>query len=737
MVGRSMRNLTVGAGLVALAVGSVLAEEWPDWRGPRQNGTSLETGLVSSWSQDGTNLIWKAPLIGRSTPVVVDGRVCVMSRTDDARNLRQERVACYDAGTGKQLWEHRYNVYHTTVPFNRVAWGSPVADPPTGNLYTLGVAGQLHAYDPAGQIVWSHFLTEEYGRQSGYGGRTQSPIVDGDLVIVAVVNTGWGAQSAPRDRYFAFDKRTGELVWVSTPGKNPEDFNNQSVPVVTEIGGQRLLINGNADGRIYALRVGTGEKVWEFQLSKRGINSNVVVDGNMVYATHSEENVDGATMGRVVAIDGTGTGDVTKTHERWRADEVEVGYSTPTAGDGRLYVVDNGANLIALEAKTGRHLWSHSLGTVGKGSPVLADGKLYVTEVNGHFLIVAPGPDGARELDREAIAMPEGRHAEMYGSPAVADGRIYFTTEEGLYCIGDKSKPYRRSKPAPKPAPAPAPKGEGPAASLQVVPAEVLVRPGEAAKFRARTFDAKGRLIGEVAATWALDGVTGSLDPASGQVVLDPKTPFQAGSVTATAGGLAASARVRAIADLPWSFDFESTPEGRAPVWWIGGGNPWQIRTVDGNKVLVKVVRDVGLLRNETYLGWPTASNYTIQADVWAEKKGRKIPDMGLIANGYTLDLMGGNQQLQLRSWASEQRNSKEIAFAWEPGAWLTMKLRVEVRANGCHVAGKVWPRDTAEPAEWTIEVDDPLPIASGSPGLIGYSPVEIHYDDIRVTKNE
>ncbi len=64
------------------------------------------------------------------------------------------------------------------------------------------------------------------------------------------------------------------------------------------------------------------------------------------------------------------------------------------------------------------------------------------------------------------------------------------------------------------------------------------------------------------------------------------------------------------------------------------------------------------------------------------------------------------------------------------------MKLRVEVRKDGCHVAGKVWPRGDPEPAAWTIEVDDPLPIASGSPGLIGYSPAEIFYDNIRVTKN-
>jgi outer membrane protein assembly factor BamB len=734
MVGASLRKRTFGALLLALAVGSVTAEDWPSWRGPRQNGRSLEKGLVSTWSKDGQNLIWKASLTGRSTPVVVDGRVCVLSRSDEARHLRQERVACYDADSGRQLWEHRYNVYHTAVPFNRVGWSCPAADTETGNIYTLGVGGRLHAYSPKGDLLWWHSLAEEYGRQSGYGGRTQSPVVDGDLVIVLVVNTGWGAQAAPRDRYLAFDKRTGDPVWAAAPGQAPKDFNNQSVPVVAEIRGQRLLISGAADGRVHAIQVTTGKKVWEFELSKVGINTGVVVDGDTVFATQGEENPDEATMGRVVAIDGTGSGDVSKTHERWRANLVEVGYSTPTIGDGRLYVVDNGANLIALDAKSGARLWTYSLGTVGKGSPVVAEGKLYVTEVNGHFHILEPSAEGVRELDKEMITMPEGRHAEIYGSPAVAYGRVYFTTEEGLYCLGDKSKPFQKSAATPVYR---APKGEGQAATLQVVPAEILVRPGEAVQFRARAFDAQGRPLGEVQAEWALETLKGALDLASGKLVVDAAAPFQAGAVKATVAGISGTARVRVVGDVPWSFDFDEMPDGRAPAWWVGGGNPWEIRTVEGSKVLVKVVRDVGLLRNEAFFGPATLAGYTIQADVFAEKKGRKIPDIGIIANGYILDLMGGSQQLQIRSWASELRNSKDAAFPWEPGTWLTMKLRVDVRKDGCHVAGKVWPRAESEPAAWTIEVDDPLPIASGSPGLIGYSPVEIYFDNIRVTKNE
>ena len=118
----------------------------------------------------------------------------------------------------------------------------------------------------------------------------------------------------------------------------------------------------------------------------------------------------------------TGTGDVTRTHEVWRANELGDGFPSPLYHDGSVYAVDNSANLFALDAKTGKERWRHKLGTVGKGSPVWADGKLYVTELNGRFHILKPGPDGVETLDNDEITVadttegPAGRYAELYHS---------------------------------------------------------------------------------------------------------------------------------------------------------------------------------------------------------------------------------------------------------------------------------------------------------------------------------
>ncbi|HET6278032.1 MAG TPA: PQQ-binding-like beta-propeller repeat protein, partial [Candidatus Polarisedimenticolia bacterium] len=688
-----MRPLAILATCILLGAGALSAPagaaDWPSWRGRSQVGVSTDTGLVSSWSREGDNLIWRHDFTGRSTPVVFDGRACAVGRVGDGVD-KQEMVACYDAGSGKLLWEDRFNVFHTTVPFSRVGWANPVGDPDTGYLYVHGVSGLLSCYDRKGAIVWSRSLTELHGNITGYGGRIHSPIIDEDRLILSFSNTGWGAQGPPRHRYFAFDKMTGAVQWVATPGGPPRTMTTYTNPVVAVINGQRLLIDGNADGSVYAMKARTGEVVWKFELSKQGLNSSVVVDGNRVYASSSDENIDEGSMGRVVCIDATGHGDVTKTHEVWRANELKVGYTSPAVRDGRLYVVDDSGNMYALDAGTGRILWEHSLGTVGKGSPVWADGKIFATEVNGNFHIIKDGKDGPQSLDLEHLTMSDGRYAEIYGSPAIAYGRIYVTTEEGFYCIGDKSSPYSPTPGEPAALGAEAAPADPAPAVLQVVPTEVDTRPGEPVQFRVRTYDAHGRFLGEPEAAWESAGVAGKID-ATGRFTPAAEGRLRAGEIKARVGALQAAARVRVFPPLPWSEDFESFKAGDHPSSWPGGAARFTVEELDGSKVLAKPFVDQGLERQSLFTGTPDMHGYTIQADLRGTKKGRRRPDAGLIAGRYTLDLMGNHQRLQIRDWA-ELRVEQRIPFAWDADTWYTMKLRVDVAGDKATVLGKVWP---------------------------------------------
>ena len=141
-------------------------------------------------------------------------------------------------------------MFHSDVPAHRVAWASPAADPETGNIYAHGDQGILLALSRDGKLLWERSLNEEFGAITTHGGRTTSPIIEGDLVIVNVLNAGWGTFARTGNRYFAFDKKTGESVWVSSPQARHYDT-NYSTPIAATVDGTRMIIVGGTDGAMH------------------------------------------------------------------------------------------------------------------------------------------------------------------------------------------------------------------------------------------------------------------------------------------------------------------------------------------------------------------------------------------------------------------------------------------------------------------------------------------------------
>src|SRR5258705_3403275 len=116
-------NLCLSLFLLVPAV----SNDWTEWRGPARDGVSTEKGLPTAWSPAGQNLAWKAPYGGRSAPIVMGDRV-YLPNTAGKGESEQERLMCFNADTGKLLWEHRFNVYLSDFPPHRVGWASPVCD---------------------------------------------------------------------------------------------------------------------------------------------------------------------------------------------------------------------------------------------------------------------------------------------------------------------------------------------------------------------------------------------------------------------------------------------------------------------------------------------------------------------------------------------------------------------------------------------------------------------------------
>jgi hypothetical protein len=363
----------------------------------------------------------------------------------------------------------------------------------------------------------------------------------------------------------------------------------------------------------------------------------------------------------------------------------------------------------------------------------------------------------------------------------VANGRVYFMTSAETYCIGKKGAGGKaneskgeeaRARPAGE-----APSGGAKPAHIQVIPADVELVPGETVGFTARAFDDHGRLLGEVKADWSLTGMRPPVFPIGSPPQPKPKEapkpppdlkgelstkngtttrltvakapPGQFGRVLARVGDVTGEARVRVTPVVPFRADFSKVPVGRTPGGWVNcQGKFAVVKLKDGSTVLSKRNDSPNALVAQaiTYIGLPTLTGYTIEADVQGTRVGSNLPEVGVIANRYTLMLAGNLQQLRLVTWEAEPRIDQSIGWPWKPGVWYRMKLSVDVEGSRAVARGKVWPRDEKEPAKWTVQVEDPCPNREGSPALYGYSVgvldvsrpgTEIYYNRVWITPNQ
>jgi len=727
--------------LASLQCSVTVAGDWPEWRGPSRDGTSRETGLPTKWTPAGENLVWKQPFGGRSAPIIMGGRVFVFNSAGEGETM-QERVMALDANTGKLLWEHRMNVYESDVPPRRIAWSSPAGDPATGNIYVFGACNELTAFSNDGKVLWSRSLTEEFGAWTTHGGRTVSPIIEGDLVIVSTVTDGWGDLAQRRHRYYAFDKKTGESIWISTPGGRPFDT-TYSTPITTTIDGMRLMIAGAGDGTVNALKVSTGEPVWSYPVSKRGVNPGVVLKGTTAIISHQEENLDSSEMGLLAAVNAGAKGPIGKEQILWAERNFQLGPASPVIDGERIYHVDAGANVFAFDINSGKELWKQNLGTIQKASLVLADGKLYVGTENGHFFILKPGPTECQVLDKVELEPVDhvqiktdsgddliASNEQVIASVGVSRGRIYLVSTKEIYCIGKRSA--GPSAPLPKVTPEKAPANAA-AAYVQVLPADFTMKPGDSVKLRARLFDDHGRFIREEPnATWSLEGLKGELH----QQQLTAGPGPQAGAVKASVGSVTGTAHVRVIPPIPFDEDFSSVPPA-VPGTWINATGKYSVRPIDANPALVKSPLPPAFKRTRSFFGPPGGANYTVQADVRAVEKRRQMGDAGVVAQRYELVLLGNIQRIELRSWQIEEKRTVRKPFAWKPETWYRLRLRVENLPDGkVSIRGKAWAAADSEPSEWTIERIDPVGNRHGSAGIFADAPNEVLFDNVKVTSN-
>ena len=757
----SRRLFSQSAGLVRHAVLAMwvaalplAAADWLEWRGPHQNGVSDETGLPDTWEPGGKNELWSIELAGRGTPVIRGERVYALGYRGEGADL-QEVLTCLDAATGKSIWEHRYNDFLSDIIYSRYAIASPTIDAETGNVYVTTSAGLLVAVDADGKSLWSHSLMEEIGRMTFPNGRNGSPVIHRNLVIIHCMTANWGAHGPAQDRFYAFNKKSGAPMWVSAPGVRPKD-NSFSLPVFSTVGAREVFYCGTGCGNVVCVDANTGDPIWRFPLSVSGVNASVLLyGGDKLIAVHGKENLDSSDSGRLVTLirhktlepAKEGTPFLGKTAEVWRNDDAVCYSSSPVLVGDRIYLTTETGELAAVDATTGKTLWKEKLGIEQlHASPLYADGKLYVPIKDHTFAIIRPTDAKAEILCKVDVG------GECNGAPAVANGRVYVFTTKNLFCFGTvkPGKPDAYVKSA---------QGSGPATKLMPVPGEVLLRPGEKVTIGLTALnDASlpvplpegvpswAAFIPPTAKVKALLGVR-FLEPSTMTALPEPKP--SAGMFEITIGASKGYLRGRVLPNLPITANFDAdslmieheidtgVKFAYPPLPWIGARFKWEVRELDGNKVLTKTTDNKLFQRATTFIGTPDMKNYTIEADVQSDGNKRKMSEVGLINQRYSVILKGNAQELEVNS--NLERIRVAVPFAWKPKEWYHLKARVDVAADGSGVVrAKAWKKGDIEPEKWTIEVPHQIAHLNGAPGVFGFSPTDmrVYVDNIAVTQN-
>jgi len=442
----------------------------------------------------------------------------------------------------------------------------------------------------------------------------------------------------------------------------------------------------------------------------------------------------------IAAIDGSQTGDIKTT--KWAMKGDQFGFSSPVIDGTRVYQVENGSRLKAFDLATGRELWRQSLGTVQKAPLVLADGKLYVGTESGKFFIVRPQADKAVVLSEVELPISTNSVQQQEGAPegilagaAISRGRVFFVSSDAVYAIGPKTAKAVTGLAVD----AAAERGEGEPALLQVSPTELVLKPGQAVKLRARLFDAKGRFLREEpSASWTLQGLKGTV-AADGSLTVAGDPIEQAGTIKATAGALSGEARARVVHPLPWTETFDEYADGAVPPGWVNAtAGKFSVTTLEGQKVLQKAADNTIFKRLRAFIGSPDLFNYTIEADVRGTTRRRQMSDIGVTAQRYSLVLYGNAQRLKLEPWEPETERTATVPFSWKADTWYHLKLRVENTPDGkVRARGKAWPTGEAEPEAWMIDKTDPIGNRQGAPGLFVDAEFGAYLDNLKIVANQ
>ena len=386
----------------------ILADDWPEFRGPTGQGVSRERGLPLSWSET-RNVKWKTAIPGKgwSSPAILGDRIWLTTATDDGKSLR---AICLDRNTGsitQNVEVFRIKGLGPLSPKNSLASPTPVLE--ADRVYVHFGAHGTACLNQTGEVVWKTRLDYDNG-QHGAGG---SPVLYDDLLIVSCDGLDYQFVAA-------LDKATGKTRWK----KSRQGYQAYTTPLVVRLqSGDQVISPGAFRAISYDPR--TGKEIWNVRYGDgfSNVPRPVYGDGLVYICTGFQEP-------SLLAVRVDGRGDVTKSHVAWTLKRGVPLTPSPLLVGEELYMVNDGGIASCVDARTGEEIWRARLNGSFSASPVYADGRIYFLSEEGLTIVIAAGRRfqvlATNQLDGETLA-----------SMAVSGGSIFIRSRQYLYRLSD------------------------------------------------------------------------------------------------------------------------------------------------------------------------------------------------------------------------------------------------------------------------------------------------------------
>ena len=427
----AMREKSILAIIIGLLLNiQVLAADWPQWRGPNRDGIWREKGVVQTFEDPQLPVLWRTEIAnGYSGPTVANGRVYVTDRLASPTEL--ERVHCFGALTGKEIWSYSYKCEYEKVGYPDGPRAAVTIN--DGRAYSLGTMGHMFCFNAAnGDIIWKKALKTEYNISIPTWGIAAAPLVERDLVIVQI----GGEKNAC---LIAFDKVTGEEKWRAL-----NESASYSAPIIIEQAGKRVLVCWTG-ASISGLDPSTGKLYWRYPFKPFRMVINIATpvfeDGYLFFSSFYDGSI-------LLKVD-PGKVAIEKVWQRKGAserntDSLHCCISTPVIQGDYIYGVDSYGELRCLDLHTGERIWE-SLDAVPKARwanihMIRHEDKIWMFNERGELIISKLSPEGFYEISRvKIIESTEGqldqRGGVCWAHPAFANKHIYVRNDQELLCI--------------------------------------------------------------------------------------------------------------------------------------------------------------------------------------------------------------------------------------------------------------------------------------------------------------